>query len=309
MRKAFIAAFAAVAFVVAGPALAQDAAASAQAQVQPTADAGLPYDPAEKINRVSFAIHQTLDHYLFRPAALAYKAATPKFVRLGLEHVLSNLGEPVVVVNDVLQGRFKKAAVASTRFVVNSTVGLAGLIDVGAKNGLPHHDNGFAMTLGRAGVGPGPYLFIPFVGPTTIRDVVGTGVDIITDPFHWLVHDESNTIIVGTAVVEGLDARANADADLKALLSNATDPYATLRSVYLQNDQSKIEDRPEDAVPALPDFDEGAPPSFSSPTVPAPARPPPATPPVGPSSAPPDSPASPAPAPTSPAPAQPPPGA
>lgn len=261
VKRAFIAAIAAAVVITAGPAMAQDASAKADA----AASASLPWDPAERANRVSFAIHETLDRYLFRPAALAYRAVVPAPLRIGLENVLSNLGEPVVVINDTLQGRLGNAGIATTRFVVNSTIGLGGIFDVGSKTGLPHHDNGFALTLGRVGVKPGPYLFIPFIGPTTVRDLLGKGVDIVSDPFHWLVRHESETLIVSTTVASGLDERANADADLTALMSNATDPYATLRSVYLQNEQTKIDDAPAGAVPTLPDFDDDTPPSVSPP--------------------------------------------
>jgi phospholipid-binding lipoprotein MlaA len=218
--------------------------------------AATPADPAEGVNRVGFAIHQTLDRFLLRPAALAFKAITPPPLRKGLENLLSNLGEPVVAANDLLQGRFHKAGDSTLRFVVNSTVGVAGLFDVATPAGLPYHGNGFALTLGRAGVAPGPYLFIPLLGPTTVRDLIGEGVDVISDPFRYFVPHATQTVIVGKGVVSGLDARANADADLTALMSDATDPYATLRSVYLQNQQSKIDDTAGSSLPPLPDFDE-----------------------------------------------------
>lgn len=278
MRTVFMAAIAASVLAASSPALAEASFEQTPAGVASTTRT--PWDPAEKANRISFSIHETLDRYLFRPAALAYSAVVPKLVRVGLEHVLSNLGEPVVVVNDLLQGRFSKGGEATGRFLVNSTLGVGGLFDVGAKGGLPHHDNGFALTLGRAGVGPGPYLFIPFIGPTTVRDLFGQGVDIVTNPFHWLVHHESDAIIAGTAVAAGLDMRANADADLTALMSNATDPYATLRSVYLQNDESEINDAPAGAVPALPNFDDSPMPPAAAPPSPSPSTGTPTVPPT-----------------------------
>ena len=144
------------------PAPAADAAAHVDARA----------DPAEKLNRKGYAIHQVLDRFLLRPAAMTYFAITLKPLRLGIENVLTNLGEPVVAVNDVLQGRFRKAGATTVRFVTNSTIGVAGIFDVAKHAGIPRHDNGFALTLGRAGVKPGPYLFIPLMGPSTVRDAV-----------------------------------------------------------------------------------------------------------------------------------------
>ncbi|HXQ48069.1 MAG TPA: VacJ family lipoprotein, partial [Caulobacteraceae bacterium] len=212
-------------------------------------------DPAEPMNRVGFAIYQALDSHLVRPAALAYQRALPGPVRRSIENVLANLHEPVVAANDLLQGRFAKARAAVVRFAVNSTDGVLGLFDVAARLGVPRHDNGFALTLGRAGVRPGPYLFIPIAGPSTVRDTIGNGIDGLMDPFQWFVGARLTTLLVTRSVVSGLDERASADADLQALLADATDPYATLRSVYLQNQQAKIDDRPANAAPVLPSFD------------------------------------------------------
>jgi len=215
-------------------------------------------DPAESLNRVGFAIYEGLDAGIIRPAALAYQHAVPGPVRRSIENLLTNLHEPVVAANDLLQGRFKKARAAIVRFAVNSTDGVGGLFDVAARLGVPHHENGFALTLGRAGIRPGPYLFIPIAGPSTLRDAIGNGVDALMDPFQWFVGAHLTTLLLGRNVVNGLDERASADAGLQALLADATDPYATLRSVYLQNQQAKIEDRPIDSAPVLPSFDEGS---------------------------------------------------
>ncbi len=218
-------------------------------------------DPDERMNRVGFAIYESLDRRLIRPAALAYQRAVPAPVRRGIEHVLTNLHEPVVATNDLLQGRLGKARAALVRFAINSTGGVLGVFDLAEKLGVPHHDNGFALTLGRAGVKPGPYLFIPVAGPSTVRDAIGNGVDRLMDPFQWLVGSRLVTVLLTRTVVGGLDQRASADAGLQALLADATDPYATLRSVYLQNQQAKIEDRPADATPVLPSFDDDSAPT------------------------------------------------
>jgi iron complex outermembrane receptor protein len=225
-------------------------------------------DPAERMNRVGFAIYQALDRHIVRPAALAYQHALPERVRRSMENVLNNLHEPVVAANDLLQGRFGKARAAVVRLVVNSTGGVLGLFDVAARLGVPPHDNGFALTLGRAGVRPGPYLFIPIAGPSTVRDTIGNGVDRLMDPFQWFLGARLTTVFVTRTLVSGLDERASADPGLQALLADATDPYATLRSVYLQNQQAKIDDRPANATPVLPAFDDdSAPTSQADPAV------------------------------------------
>ena len=199
-------------------------------------------DPLEGFNRAMFGLHQKLDRALYRPAAMGYRHVVPKPVRSGLRNFFSNLTEPVVFLNYLLQLRFGKAAETLARFAINSTVGLAGFIDVARGKGirLPHRDNDLGDTLAYWGVGPGPYIFLPLLGPTTLRDVLGGPVDgailplAVGKPFtDWRYQ-------VASGVIPGLDMRAESDADLKALLGGAVDPYATLRSVWLQNRAAEV---------------------------------------------------------------------
>ena len=220
-------------------------------------------DPAEKINRVGYAIHQFFDRILIRPVALTYQRAVPGVVRDGVRHMLDNLGEPNIVANDLLQGRVRMARTATLRFAANSTFGVLGFFDVATRGGLPRHENGFDLTLGRAGMKPGAYLFVPLLGPTTVRDAIGSAANILLDPVRAFVPHDAHTFIIAKGVVDGIDLRARADSQLTAVLSDATDPYATLRSVYLQNEQSKIDDN-STTLPALPDFDEDATPAAPS---------------------------------------------
>ena len=224
------------------------------------ADSGAKADPGEKANRVGYAIHQFFDRHFIRPVALTYLKVVPGPLRDGLRHMLNNLGEPSVAANDLLQGRFRKAGISTLRFATNSTFGLAGFFEMATPAGLPPHDNGFDLTLGRWGVKPGPYLFVPLIGPSTVRDAVGGAVNTLLDPVNAVIPHEAHTFIVAKGVTNGIDLRARADSELTAVMSDATDPYATLRSVYLQNQQSKIDDT-STAVPALPDFDEDATPA------------------------------------------------
>jgi len=220
-------------------------------------------DPAEKINRVGYAIHQFFDRNLIRPLALTYQTVVPGVLRDGLRRVLNNLGEPNIVANDLLQGRVKMARTATLRFATNSTFGVLGFFDMATRAGLPRHENGFDVTLGRYGMKPGAYLFIPLLGPTTVRDAIGSAANTLLDPIHAFVPHDAHTFIIAKGVVDGVDLRARADSQLTAVLGDATDPYATLRSVYLQNEQSKIDDN-STTLPALPDFDEDATPAAPS---------------------------------------------
>ena len=211
-------------------------------------------DPWEKFNRAGFAIEGKLDRWFIGPLAHLYKFLTPGPIGKGIHNLVTNLTEPVVTVNGILQLRPKRATESAGRFLVNSTVGLAGLIDVAAKEGHPHRPNSFGDTLGRYGVAGGPYIFYPIGGPSTVRDTVGEIVDNIMDPVHLLNYRYRTEISVSVAVVRGLDQRIEAEGDLATLLREAADPYATLRSTYLQARVSEI--RGEDAgPPALPDLD------------------------------------------------------
>jgi phospholipid-binding lipoprotein MlaA len=219
-------------------------------------------DPFEGANRHGYAIHQFIDRIILRPAARTYQALVPKPIRTGLRQVISNMEEPGVLANDLLQGHPVRAAKTLTRFVANSTVGIGGLFDVAAHAGLPHHDNGFGDTFGRYGAGPGPYLFIPMVGPSTVRDLLGRVADITTDPFTWARFRQRTMVIDTRTLVGGLDQRGEADAQLKAIDAMSTDSYASLRSLYLQDRAAEIADVTtggEAAEPALPDFDDPAP--------------------------------------------------
>lgn len=215
-----------------------------------------PVDPWERSNRVSYAFQGQLERHLIQPIATVYRWLTPGPIGRGLHNVLVNLSEPAAFFNDVLQCRFKRAAIPAKRFIINSTVGLLGLIDVAGRAGVMHHNNEFGVTLGTHGVSPGPYLYIPLVGPTTVRDLVGSGVDFLTDPMHRLSYDSRATASDARLVVDGLDTYIVTKDQVKALLNDAVDPYATLRSVYLQNKQGEVDG--EGLPPNLPDFDEPA---------------------------------------------------
>jgi phospholipid-binding lipoprotein MlaA len=233
-------------------------------------------DPFESANRTGYAINQTLDRTLFGKAGGLFKHI-PLFIRAGIHNILVNLTEPGVAANDLLQGHPGTAAGSVVRFVVNSTVGIGGAIDVTGKTGLPHHSNSFADTFGRYGAPPGPYLFIPLVGPTDVRDMAGSFADTLTDPFTWSRFYHRWTVIDARTLIGGLDQRVDADDQLKAIDNMSTDTYASLRSLYLQNRAVTIASPPgapvDTVAPPLADFGDAAPPAPDG----APAPPPPAT--------------------------------
>jgi phospholipid-binding lipoprotein MlaA len=214
-------------------------------------------DPWERVNRVDYAVEGKLDHYVIHPLSSAYRFLTPGPIGLGIHNVLVNLSEPSALINDVLQLRIKRAGTPAARLVINSTAGLLGLFDVAARIGLYHHDNEFGVTLGRYGVRPGPYVYLPLVGPSTVRDLVGTGVDVLMNPLHWATYADQAVILDSDFALTGIDKETSTEVELHALLSTAVDPYATLRSAYLQNKQGEVSG---DGLPLeLPAFDEPAP--------------------------------------------------
>jgi phospholipid-binding lipoprotein MlaA len=149
--------------------------------------------------------------------------------------------------------------------VVNSTIGLAGVFDVTGASGLPREPSGFSETLNRYGAPQGPYIFLPLFGPSSVRDLTGRVVDVVTDPFNWINYDGRAAVQGAKSVATGLDLRDRADPVLKDVNRTATDPYATLRSAFLQS--SSTTGRRETDVKALPDFGPEPAPS----RVPAPA--------------------------------------
>lgn len=202
-----------------------------------------PGDPMEVVNGKSFAATQAMDRALIGPAALAYQHNVPEPVRSGVRNVLNNLHEPDVFLNFLIQLKPGKAAETLARFVINSTVGGAGLFDMAKRHpfNLPHRHNGFADSLGYYGVKPGPFLYLPLIGPTTVRDLIGGGLDrfvlplAVGSPFNRL------TFTIPVGVVSALDHRAEFDDQLHALHDGTADPYAASRDFYLRRRQAEID--------------------------------------------------------------------
>jgi phospholipid-binding lipoprotein MlaA len=219
-----------------------DPATQPKLEAQPKAPRHYPGDPLEGFNRRMFKIQLGLDKSIYRPLAMGYQHVVPKPARAGLRNFLRNLSEPVVFLNDLLQLKPGRAARTLARFAINSTIGVGGLLDVAASKrvNLRHRNNGFGNTLAYYGVHSGPYLFMPLIGPTTLRDFLGGPVDAAALPIVVGKPFDNWRYGVSSTVVTGLDVRAESDAELRALLAGAVDRYATLRSVWLQNRAAEV---------------------------------------------------------------------
>jgi phospholipid-binding lipoprotein MlaA len=232
-----------------------------------------PRDPWERFNRSSFAFNDALDKAVAKPVAKAYKKVTPRIVRTGASNFISNLGSVTTVFNDVLQGKMKQAGHDSARFLMNSTLGLAGLFDPATHAGLEHNDEDFGQTLGKWGVKSGPYLMLPILGPSTVRDTIGRVPDQFTNPVNYLQDDSTRYII---QAVEFVDLRASL-LDLDAQLEKSYDRYAFVRNAWLQRREFQVKDGNVDDVSS--ELEEGmdidpaqdAAPGAASPAPPAPA--------------------------------------
>lgn len=212
------------------------------------------YDPYEHFNRSMFGVHEAIDKAVIEPVARGYRFVTPQPVRTGLSNFLHNLHSPVIFVNDVLQGEPKRAGVTAARFGVNTTIGILGIFDPASHMGLERHDEDFGQTLAVWGAPSGPYLWIPVVGPTTVRDGVGSLVDIAVDPFTWADYDHKIAVNTTRVVVEGVSTREELLDSVDDARRNSLDPYVTFRTTYGLLRYSAIQNGRSD-VQKLPDFD------------------------------------------------------
>jgi len=193
-------------------------------------------DPWEGFNRSVFTFNDTLDQYFLKPVATGYRFITPDFVDTGVSNVFDNLKEPLVIVNDLLQGKFLQAGQDTLRFIVNSTVGIYGLFDVASKISLPAHNEDFGQTLGYWGVSSGPYLMLPIFGPTTVRD----GLTIIPNGYLNIVNEINPALDRNVAIAtDVVDSRA----DLIPLEAAASgDRYIFIREAFLQTREYEVQD-------------------------------------------------------------------
>lgn len=197
-------------------------------------------DPYESFNRKVFALNEKLDKNVAEPAAKFYVDVVPEPARNGLHNALANLDEPVTLANDILQGEPGHAAQTLGRIVVNSTFGLGGLVDLAAPMGLPPHTEDFGETLATYGVGEGPYLVLPLLGPSNPRDATGYLVDTAFDPLTYIGMRDKAWWMAGRQVASIVDDRSQNLGLIDELRHSSVDLYATLRSLYRQHRNAEI---------------------------------------------------------------------
>ena len=203
-------------------------------------------DCFENLNRATFALNQTLDGVIFKPVASAYRIL-PSPIRTGVSNSLDNLSTLVTVPNNIIQGELRKAGINSGRFIINTTIGILGLIDVAQHLGLLEYEKeDYGQSLGKLGVGPGCYLVLPVLGPSTARDTVASLVNVMGgDPFYNVtVKNEtqhfSEIDYYSSRLTSGIDFRAKNYDGIENLEKNSLDFYASVKSLYLQDRQQKI---------------------------------------------------------------------
>lgn len=183
-------------------------------------------DPYEDFNRSVFSFNKLIDEYVADPVVQVYTLVTPRFVQTGIGNFFSNLKDINVVLNDLMQAKFLQSGEDTGRFLLNTTIGLGGFFDIASEVGLPKHDEDFDQTFAVWGIPQGPYLVLPFLGPTTGRGIGGGILDAAANP--------STYVGAPIQLLNMLNARANADGSLKLIDEAALDPYVFTRESYLQ---------------------------------------------------------------------------
>ena len=203
-------------------------------------------DCFENLNRATFAFNQALDGVIFKPVASAYRVL-PSKVRSGVSNSLDNLSNLVTIPNNILQGDFKKAGINSGRFVINTTIGILGFVDVAQHIGLPDYEKeDYGQSLAKFGIGPGCYIVLPVLGPSTVRDAAGSLVSVMGGDAWYNVTVKNDTQhfsdidYYSSRVTSGVDFRAKNYDSLDNLEKNSLDFYASVKSLYLQDRQQKI---------------------------------------------------------------------
>ncbi|MFT3905329.1 MAG: VacJ family lipoprotein [Steroidobacteraceae bacterium] len=215
-----------------------------------------PRDPLERMNRSIYSFNMALDRAVTKPIATGYKRVTPAPIRRGISNFLDNLAYPRTIVNELLQGKVADSGRDCVRLVVNTVFGL-GFFDPAGRAGLEQHDEDFGQTLGKWGVPSGPYLMLPFLGPSTVRDGLGEFPDEYTTGRHYLPTAPER---YGVLAVDVIDTRAQL-LDNDQLIAQSYDPYAFVRNAWLQRRAYLVNDgtTPDDDADADADQDADAP--------------------------------------------------
>ena len=203
-------------------------------------------DCFEGLNRATFSLNQGLDKVIFKPVAKAYRTLPPT-IRTGTSNVLVNLSSLVTIPNNVLQGDIKTAGVNTGRFIINTTVGILGIFDVATKMGFSEYEKeDYGQTLGKWGVGPGCYIVLPVLGPSTVRDTVGSFVNVMGgDPYYNVSAHGNNEYLdksdyMLTKTLTAVDFRSKNLETFDNLEKNSLDFYASVKSLYIQDRERKI---------------------------------------------------------------------
>jgi phospholipid-binding lipoprotein MlaA len=216
-------------------------------------------DPLEPLNRTIFDFNQAIDAMFLRPWADFYRLLLPPPLREGIHNFITNLRSPVILANDLMQGEFERAGTTTGRFLINSTLGVGGIADWATDFGLPYHNEDFGQTLAVWGSPEGPYLMIPFLGPSNPRDALGIAVDsFVIDPIAWWVraNPDLDWIQYARYATTLIDARAQNVEELDDVQKSSLDYYAAIRSLYRQFRTSEIYQGqpPPEAGPSLDEF-------------------------------------------------------
>ena len=203
------------------------------------ASTGNPRDPLEPINRGIYHFNDGVDNLIIKPVAEIYRGVLPQFARTGISNFFANIGDVIVALNSLLQGKFLNAVSDVGRIVVNTTIGILGVVDVATEVGLEKHNEDFGQTLGYWGIGNGPYLVLPILGPSTLRDTVGLVADYKTNPLTYVDPNRDRNALYGLFFVS---RRAELFETSKILETAALDPYEFLRDAYLQRRRNLVHD-------------------------------------------------------------------
>lgn len=212
----------------------------------------VPRDPFESFNRAMYKFNDAADRYVMKPIAEGYDKIVPTPVDRSITNFFSNLEDLMVTVNDILQGKFQQGLSDFARFLANTTVGVGGLFDVATSGGLVKHKEDFGQTLGVWGFETGPYLVLPFLGPSNVRDGIGLGVDTFTWPILYL---GSIGIRTGLGGLRTIDKRADLLEETEILKEAALDPYVYIREAFLQRRRFLVHDgKVPKKIPVIFDF-------------------------------------------------------
>ncbi len=222
--------------------------AELEAQAQPMADMEDENDPLEGLNRGIFEFNRVVDGVFIKPAAQIYRSVLPQEAQDGIRNFLRNLRSPIILLNNLLQGDIQAAGNTIGRFLLNTTAGLGGVLDLAADRGIPYRGEDFGQTLAVWGIGDGPYLMLPILGPSNLRDTSGIVAEWLVDPVNiYLDNEDLEWLIYVRAGLTGIDARARSIDVLNELERTSLDYYAAIRSLYRQQRTNDIRNsRPSD---------------------------------------------------------------